>query len=570
MTDALFSVEKGAIRRGWCVKRVHEIGEYTERESSMARSWTDYVNAGWVLLTATVFCSLLLLPSVSRAACVCGGDDGIPLTYSSPATAPINIDGDLADWGTITADTDNNVCDGISGVDDLDSPNTGRDVVQFSFTYDDTWLYLYTERTGSTSNTQTFLYYSDINNNGYMEELEPSIGVKWQGNNGSVDVYLMKYYAIDKTNGDSMVDTTTGLADGYSLPGYFQSISGPISTLSGTYGSTDGLAMEFKIPWTALGVTGPVAHSIHVAATNSNPDKADIASKIDDNLGGCGGGAGTTQYADLDFSGAYSLQGAQASTVYGLHHLENLGNGDDAFSFDYTIAGPHSPTVTLYLDDGDAIFDTGDSVIPIAGTVAVATGASVDIIIVYGIGPTALGTATVTTTATSEFSLTQSVTISDSVVDTVEVVMPDLVTIKSLSGVDDARAFNDTDSKAIPGAAVTYSIQVSNVGNGSTLSDSVVLTDRVPAGTEMYVGDGSASPVTWSESGSGLAYSFVDLGDTGDDIAFTSESGPAPAYTYTPGGADGYDSAVTGFRINPKGAFNPSSNFTLGPKVRVR
>jgi hypothetical protein len=253
-----------------------------------------HLKTGLILLTVVVSCTLILLPSVSRAACVCGGGDGTPITYSP--TAPINVDGDMADWGSILNDDDNNVCDGPSGgIPDLDTPGTGRDIVQFTFTYDDTWLYLYTERTGSTSNTQTFLYYSDINNNGYMDELEPSIGVKWQGNTRSVDVYLMKYYAIDKTNGDSMVDTTTGLADGYSLPGYFQSISGPISTLCGTYGSTNGLSMEFKIPWTALGVSGPVAHSIHVAATNANPDKTDIASKIDDNLGGCGGGSGTTQ-----------------------------------------------------------------------------------------------------------------------------------------------------------------------------------------------------------------------------------------------------------------------------------
>ena len=102
--------------------------------------------------------------------------------------------------------------------------------------------------------------------------------------------------------------------------------------------------------------------------------------------------------------------------------------------------------------------------------------------------------------------------------------------------------------KAIPRASVTYSIQVSNVGNGWTAIDSVVVTDTVPAGTEMYVGDDSASPVIWSGAGSGLTYSFVDLADTGDDLAFTSESGPAPAYSYTPtGDVDGYDSAMYGF-----------------------
>lgn len=545
------------------------------RKVSKAGSRTDNVKTGLVLVTAVVFCSLLLMPSMSRAACVCGGGDGIPLTYPSP---PINIDGNVAEWGTtsqpgtVLNDEDNNVCDGISGGTDLDTPGNGQDIVQFSYTYDDTWIYFYTERTGSTNNKQNFLYYADVDNDGFQEDGEPVIVAEWQGNNGQVSVFIAEYNPVDAINGDPTVDSA-GSGDGYSLPGNLKNISSELTTSSGIYGAgaSGGLIMELRIEWTRLGFTVPTGHSVHVSSTNANKNANNLGSSIQDNLGGCGGGGGTTQYADLDFSGAYSLQGAQASSVDGLHHLVNLGNGDDSFSFAYTITGPHSPTVTLYLDDGDAIFDTGDSVIPIAGTVAVASGASVDIIIVYGIGSTSIGVATVTTTATSQFSLTQSVTISDFVADTIEVLGPDLLTIKSISGVADARAFNSSNSKAIPGASVTYSIQVSNVGNGWTVTDSVVITDTVQSGTEMYVGDGSASPVIWSGAGSGLTYSFVSLGDTGDDIAFTSESGPSPAYTYNPSGVpDGYDSAVKGFRINPKGAFNPSSSFTLSPRVRVK
>jgi uncharacterized repeat protein (TIGR01451 family) len=558
------------------IRQVHPMWEKTVRKVSKAGSRTDNVKTGLVLVTAVVFCSLLLLPSVSWAVCSCGGGDGIPLTYTT--TSPITVDGNVADWGTtsqagtILNDEDNNVCDGPSGgLTDLDAPvqSTGRDIIQFAYTYDNNYLYFYTERTGSVNNTQTFLYYADVDNDGYQEDGEPVIVAEWQGNNRNLNIYVADYNPVDATNGDSTVDSA-GLGDGYALPGNLKNISSAISTSSGTFGSANGLVMEFRFEWVRLGLTGPTGHTIHVSSTNANKNANNLGAQIDDNLGGCGGGGGTTQFADLDFSGAYSLQGAQASTVYGVHHLVNLGNGDDAFAFAYTIAGPHSPAVTLYLDDGDAIFDTGDSVIPIAGTVAVASGASVDIITVYGIGSTSIGVATVTTTATSQFSLTQSVTISDFVADTIEVLVPDLLTIKSISGVADARAFNSSNSKAIPGASVTYSIQVSNVGNGWTVTDSVVITDTVPSGTEMYVGDGSASPVIWSGAGSGLAYSFVDLGDTGDDIAFTSESGPAPAYTYTPGGADGYDSAVTGFRITPKGAFNPSTIVMLSPRVRVR
>jgi uncharacterized repeat protein (TIGR01451 family) len=178
----------------------------------------------------------------------------------------------------------------------------------------------------------------------------------------------------------------------------------------------------------------------------------------------------------------------------------------------------------------------------------------------------------VTTTATSEYSLTTAITIADSVTDTIEALVPDLLTIKSVSGVADARAFNNFNPKAIPGASVTYSIQVINLGNGPTMTDSVFVTDTIPPGTEMYVGDGSTSPVIWSEAGSGLTYSFVSLGDTGDDIDFTSDSGPSPTYNYTPvWDADGYDSAVTGFQVNPKGAMNPdSSSFTFSLRVRVK
>jgi len=531
-----------------------------------------------VLPFLAVCAALLLLPSVLRAACVCGGGDGIPLVFSP--TAPITIDGDVADWGTTTQagtvlnDEDNNVCDGPSGgLTDLDNPGNGQDIVQFSFTYDDSLLYFYTERVGSANNPQTFLYYADTNLDGYMDNTEPVIVAEWQGNNRRVDIYLATYnptYAY-ATTGDPMTDPSTGFGDGWSLPGNLTNITGPIAPYSGTFGSTSGLAMEFAVPWSALGFTGTAGHQIHVSSTNANKNASNLGSQIDDNLGGCGGGGGTTQYADLAFSGAYSLQAAPASSVYGIHHLVNLGNGDDAFSFASTITGLHSPSVSLYLDDGDAIYDTGDA--PIAGTVALASGSSVDVIIVYGIAPSAVGMATVTTTATSEFSLTQPITVADSVSDTVSVNVPDIVLVKSFLPPRDSRAFNSINAKSIPGAALSYQILVTNTGDGAADSDTVFLRERLSPGTELFVGDGTASPILFTDSGSGLTYTFTGLGSAADDLAFTSDSGAAPAYTYSPtGDTDGYDSAVTGFQVNPKGIFQPApgSSFTIGYRVRVR
>jgi uncharacterized repeat protein (TIGR01451 family) len=529
---------------------------------------TDAVLTGIRFALFLVMVHLSMFPSSVLAECACGNGDGIPTLYE-----PIIIDGDVAEWGTpsqagsVIADEDNNVCDGPSGgLTDRDAPvqSTGRDIVQYTFTYDDTWLYFYTERVGSANNTQTFLYYADVDDDGYMESAEPVIVAEWQGNNRRVNIFIADYNPVDSVNGDATVDSA-GYGDGYALPGNLQNISSTIGSYSGNFGTADGLSMEFAIEWTSLGFTGPVGHTIHVSSTNASKNANNLGNQIDDNLGGCGGGGGSLQYADLEFSGAYSLQGAWASTVYGLHHLVNLGNGDDAFSFAYSVTGAHTPTVSFWLDDGDLIFDGGD--MPIAATVGLASGNSTNIIIVYGIGVATFGVASVTTTATSQYNPA----VADTITDTIEVVTPDVITVKSVSGVSDARTFNSSNPKAIPGAAIQYSIQVSNLGNGWAATDSVYLTDTIPAGTEMFVGGGASSPVTWSGAGSGLSFSFGGLGDGGDDIAFTSDNGPSPAFTYTPAGdADGYDRAVKGFRVNPKGSFNPSTSFTVFPTVRIR
>lgn len=119
------------------------------------------------------------------AVCVCGFGDG-QFTQTT-----ITLEGDLSDWAAVHADPDNNVCDGPSGgITDRDFPvqSTGRDLTHFAYTWDDTNIYLFTERFGSSSNIQSFVYYADINNNGLMETGEPVIGVTWKGSNRLVNV----------------------------------------------------------------------------------------------------------------------------------------------------------------------------------------------------------------------------------------------------------------------------------------------------------------------------------------------------------------------------------------------
>jgi hypothetical protein len=73
---------------------------------------------------------------------------------------------------------------------------------------------------------------------------------------------------------------------------------------------------------------------------------------------------------------------------------------------------------------------------------------------------------------------------------------------------------------------------------------------------------------------SGLTYTFVSLGNAGDDVSFSNNNGAT--YTYTPvANANVTDHAVTNIRINPKSTFlgntglgDPQANFAFKLVVR--
>jgi uncharacterized repeat protein (TIGR01451 family) len=513
----------------------------------------------------------LVGPSSVHAVCDCGNGDGQPLLTT------IGIDGNFNDWAPVLADEDNIVCDGPNidsygnTLADLDVPvpAKGRDMTEFAFTWDGTNLYLYTVRTGSSKNTQNFIYYADIDNDGLMETGEPVIGANWQGSNRQVTVSLGTYQAV-VPSGDPMVDQN-GFGDGYTLPGTVPNMT---QYDQGIWGSADGLMMEIYVPWGIgyLNVAAGTGHSIHVSSTNVTITAPSLPGQVEDNIGGCGGGSGSIQYANLDFSGASSLQGGPLSTVYGPHHLINLGNGDDTFAFASSITGTHAPTVAYFLDvNSNGAYNPGVDT-PIAAPVFLAPGDSMDMLVAYTIAPGASDLATIVTTATSGFDPA----VADSVTDTVNAVSPDIIVLKSMSVISDP-VNGGSNPKAIPQAEVLYTVQVSNQGNTAADTDSIFVTDSVPADTTLFVGDlGGAGPVIFIDGSpaSGLSYTYISLGDGDDDLTFSSNNGASYAYTPSPD-VDGYDSAVTNIRVNPKGPFNGdtgsgSPDFQIRFKVRVR
>ncbi len=542
-----------------------------------------------VLLLACLVSMASGFNRVAAEQCECGFQDGQFTTGTG-----ILIDGFITDWRSVLDDPDNNICDGgytkqgatIEPWPDRDAPvqSTGRDVLHFAHTWDFKGVQTYTRRAASDANVQRFIYYADVDSDQLMETGEPVIVAQWKGSNRDVRIYLGTY--VEKiSGGDSMVDAD-GFGDGYTLPGSaigFPSVGNP--NYQGDWGSDDGLAMEWEVLWSDLGVPPGTPFAFHIGSTNSQPGASSFPGQVDDNMGGCGGGAASMQFADLSFAPDRSLEAGQGEVVYAAHTVSNLGNGEDTFNLTSIVSGDFTPFVSYYKDaDGSGTLTAGDTLLtdtdgdgnPDTGPLAAASfdgtvNGTIDILIEYDVG-TDTGTATAVVTAISAFQPL----VEKSVTDAITVVLaPDLVIMKTVQSFSDPvnQAINP---KSIPGAVMLYTIQVSNFGAGPVDVDTVEITDPIPDHTALLLdvnGPGSG-PVEFQDGNptSGLTYTFQDLSNISDDISFSNDNGSSYDYFPTPD-AQGCDGNVTHLKIAPKGMFNGTNggtpSFQLRFKVRI-
>ena len=106
---------------------------------------------------------------------------------------------------------------------------------------------------------------------------------------------------------------------------------------------------------------------------------------------------------------------------------------------------------------------------------------------------------------------------------------------------------------------MSYLVMTTNSGTGPVDTDTLVITDPIPANLAFRVIDFdgvTSGPVQFVDGApvSGLTYSFVALGDAGDDVSFSNDGGAT--FTYSPtADANGVDLTVTHIRINPKADF---------------
>ena len=184
-------------------------------------------------------------------------------------------------------------------------------------------------------------------------------------------------------------------------------------------------------------------------------------------------------------------------------------------------------------------------------------------------GPAGIWTATVTAPEGTEG------TVSDSGIGTFRVVlMPSITAVKAVSTYSDPYN-NTTNPKSIPGAVMLYTITVVNSGLGPVDTDTMTVTDPISTNTTMMCVSTLCSnpPVAFTCSAvpaCGLAYNYAAA------VAYTNQPGGVGPYNYTPvPDASGFDAAVTGFSVNPAGAFNgaggpPYSQFTIQFRVKVK
>jgi len=222
--------------------------------------------------------------------------------------------------------------------------------------------------------------------------------------------------------------------------------------------------------------------------------------------------------------------------------------------------GAVSQTVTCTRSGSLAV---GATAAPITLTVAVGSAAS----------PSVSNTASVSGTNFDNVSGNNNSTINTTVTSA------PTITLQKLSRTISDPVNGTANPKAIPGALSEYTIQATNSGLTAADNNSIAITDSIPANTALYVGDISGAgsgPIRFVDGTppSGLAYNFVNLASTTDNVSFSNNGGTSFNYTPSPD-AEGVDTNVTHIQVTTTGQFLAASgsgdpSFVILFRVKVQ
>ena len=179
------------------------------------------------------------------------------------------------------------------------------------------------------------------------------------------------------------------------------------------------------------------------------------------------------------------------------------------------------------LGTGDVGIRVNNGTIPANGSCTITLGVTASVAGVYTntIAVGALSTSAGSNTVAANATLTVGM-------------LPAFTVAKTVSVISDP-VNGGTTPKAIPGAIMQYSILVTNSGVGTATDNTTVITDPIPANTQLYVGDlaNPAGPIAFVNGtpSSGLTYNFTSLADGADDVSFSNSiTGCSPFNNFTP------------------------------------
>lgn len=125
-----------------------------------------------------------------------------------------------------------------------------------------------------------------------------------------------------------------------------------------------------------------------------------------------------------------------------------------------------------------------------------------------------------------------------------------------------------SNPKAIPGAVLRYTIEVTNQGDAPVDTSTIEIADALPAD----ISYNAAAPVIFAD---GTTASGLDPFNASTMVAFTNQPGGAGPYGYTPDiTGTGFDPNVTGLLVSPSGMLAASNgsndpSFTISFEARV-
>ncbi len=361
-----------------------------------------------------------------------------------------------------------------------------------------------------------------------------------------------------------------------------------MSTAKGAYVDADIL---YSVSGGALTVSGS-ATELHIPAGKTFAPGGDVTTPTMNTIGTFTGGSGSIAVnGNLDISGTFTATSGTTTVSGNFNNSGTFTASGGTVTLNGTNQGIIGSTTFNNLNKtvaaADTLYFTAGSTTTVNGT-ATLQGASGELLSLQSTVPTTYWNFTLGAASTKAISYV-SVTDSDASGSAAAKIPvnptystsgghnvswfspPSLLFLKTVAVTSDP-VNGATGPKYIPGAEVLYTMRVTNSGASAVDNNTLVITDPIPANTEVFTGDLSGgAPLIFVDGtpSSALSCAFVALGNLADCMDFSNDSGVS--WTYVPNGS--FDPAVTNIRFSLSGAMSPntgSGNTYFDLKFRVR